>query len=201
MLARRLGSGCAAFALAGATALALPGAALAQPYDGPGNSENAPGQGNFATCPADADRTGNPGRCGRGAEMSVSSGNDAFDSGSTGEFGVESTYQRLGSFTANSSGAAVATFTVPSNLANGRHNVVFKGVKNGQPTTVRVPFTVSGTAGSAGAAGATRSSQLPRTGADSIAELTAAGITLVAVGGVIVVAARRRRDSMGSMAV
>jgi LPXTG-motif cell wall-anchored protein len=198
MLARRLGSGCAAFALAGATALALPGAALAQPYDGPGNSDAAPGQQNFASCPADADRTGDPGRCGRGAEMSVSSGNDAFDEGSTGEFGVESTYQRLGSFTANSSGAAVASFTVPSNLSNGRHNVVFKGVKNGQPTTVRVPFTVSGTAG---AAAATRSSQLPRTGADSIAELTAAGITLVAVGGVVVVAARRRRDSMGSMAV
>jgi len=195
----RISKGLAALSVAAVAMLGAPGAALAQegPYSGPGRSASAPGQGNFASCPNDANRTGNPGRCGRGAQMSASSGRGSLDPGTSGEFGVESTYQRLGSFTVNADGAAVVSFTVPNNLSNGRHDVVFLGTKNGQPVEVRVPFTVSGTAGAAGAGG--RSGQLPRTGADQLVPLALSGAALVALGAGVVVVARRRREDIGQL--
>lgn len=190
----RLAKGLAALSLAAVAALGLPGTALAQqgPYEGPGRSESAPGQGNTATCPADEDRDGNPGNCGRGAEMSASSGIGSLDPGTPFEYGVESTYQKLGTGTVNASGAAVVTFTVPTNLSNGRHHVVFLGEKNGQPVEVRVPFTVRGSAVAAGTRGS-----LPRTGSDDLVALGIAGGSLVLVGAGVVFAARRRREDFG----
>lgn len=128
----------------------------------------------------------------RGQEISASSGCAQFAPGREVAFGVESTYQQLGTTTANAGGAANATFTVPQNLSNGRHHVVFTGPAfNGQGTnTVRVPFTV--VADAAGRAA------LPVTGSDELIALAIGGSALVALGAGMVVVARRRREGMPS---
>lgn len=135
----------------------------------------------------------------RGQRMSASSGCARFAPGRSVAFGVESEYQQLGTTTADETGEAEATFTVPSNLSNGRHHVVFTGEGvDGETNTVRIPFQVTGTAGAPGQT--TNGSALPRTGADQLVPLTVAGLTLVTVGAGIVVLARRRRESPSTLA-
>ena len=73
-----------------------------------------------------------------GGQMTATSGSGSFTPGEVVEYGVESTYQRLGETKADASGAAVATFAVPTNLETGGHHVVFTSVLTGKQ--VRVPF-------------------------------------------------------------
>ena len=91
------------------------------------------------------------------------------------------------SATADSTGNVEATCTVPSNARPGRARVLFTSLVNGDEVTV--PFTVV-----SGAAASPGRGQLPRTGADHVAELTAAGIGLVVFGAGLVAVARRRRE-------
>lgn len=138
----------------------------------------------------------------RGQQMRATSGTGSFDPGTQVEYGVRSTYIRLGTTTVDATGAADATFTLPTSLADGQHHVVFTGVKNGVPTTVRLPVTVSG-----GATGASTSrtvvdsragllGALPRTGSQDLVPVGAAGITLIVVGAGVAVVARRRRQEL-----
>jgi len=104
--------------------------------------------------------------------------------------------QGFGSFTANSSGEAVATVTIPCGLT-GHHTFTGKGTStNGTPLTFTNDFTVAGvgaacTSGSGGSGGG----RLPFTGADTAAE-GAAGLGLLAAGTLAVVVGRRRRTTV-----
>lgn len=99
---------------------------------------------------------------------------------------------------ANARGIAAATFTVPTNLADGTHFLVFTGLTSGK--VVKIPCQVSG-GNFTGSAGSTGNTNLPRTGSADLIPLALAGVGLVGVGGAVVVAARRRReDSPGAMA-
>lgn len=85
--------------------------------------------------PGISDTTSQPGQA-----VTVTSGTSSYDPGEPIEYGVQSTYQRLGETTADASGAAVATFDMPG-LPPGGHNVVFTSLQDGRQ--VRVPFSVS----------------------------------------------------------
>ena len=101
--------------------------------------------------------------------------------------------QSFGSFTANSSGEAVATITIPCGLS-GHHTITSTGTStSGAALTFTNDFTVAGTgAACTGAASASSGGGLPFTGANTAAE-GAAGLGLLAVGTVAVVVGRRRR--------
>ncbi|HWG93539.1 MAG TPA: LPXTG cell wall anchor domain-containing protein [Mycobacteriales bacterium] len=198
MTARRTGRALAALSVAAVAAVGLhvPAAVAQQPAPG-FNCPNPGGQ----YPPGQCRRTTSDSTPARGQSITVTSGSGTFDPGSQGRFGVQSTYQELGGFTADTTGNAAVTFTVPSTLSDGQHNVVFRGVLNGAPNEVRVPITVSGSVAGAGAGASngrgnpgTAAGRLPRTGADHVLELTAAGVGLVVVGGAVVVASRRRRE-------
>lgn len=73
-----------------------------------------------------------------GGEVTVTSGAGSYTAEEDVEYGVQSTYQRLGEEKADASGAAVVTFRMPSNLDVGRHHVVFTSMLTGKQ--VRVPF-------------------------------------------------------------
>lgn len=85
---------------------------------------------------------------------------------------------------ADATGNVEATCTVPRDARPGRAEVRFGD-------EVSVPFTVV-----SGAAASPGRGQLPRTGADNVPELTAAGVALVLAGAGVVFAARRRRADM-----
>lgn len=119
----------------------------------------------------------------RGQSISVTSGSGSFTPGESVQVRVLGMVFNL---TADSTGNVTATFTIPSDAKCGRTNVVFDGASS---SDVSVPINVD-----CAAAAAQRNRALPTTGADHIAELTLAGVGLVAVGGAVVVAARRRRD-------
>jgi LPXTG-motif cell wall-anchored protein len=167
----RLTAALAASALAGMALLGLAAPASAQTYD---DNESA----------GVSDSTVTPGQ-----PLTATSGDGSFTPGETVEYGVESTYQRLGEVKADSDGAATATFEVPENLSAGRHDVVFTSVASGKQ--VRVPFTVVSSAAASPGRG-----QLPRTGSEELVALTVAGLGLVAAGAGMVVVARRRRSEL-----
>jgi hypothetical protein len=116
-----------------------------------------------------------------------------FDAGSNGDYGVESAYQRVGGFTASTTGAVSVSFTVPRNLEPGSHDVVFRGERGGQPVEVRVPFLVVDASGDSGIAG--NALGLPRTG-EAFLPMTTTGLLLVAIGTMLVAAVRRRRSKL-----
>lgn len=120
-------------------------------------------------------------------------GTCTFDAGSNGEYGVESTYQRIGSFTASVTGSASVSFDVPKNLDPGSHEVVFKGQRDGQPVSVRVPFLVVDASGDSGIAG--NGLGLPRTG-EAFLPMTATGLLLVALGTLLIGVVRHRRSRL-----
>lgn len=222
----RFTSGLAALSLAGLVVVAAPLTATAQEGEG-----TNPGQGS-ERCQA-AGAPGNngypPGQQGRvsdnnaerGQRMSASSGCSEFAPGQRVRYGVQSVFQLLGTTVANAGGQAVATFTVPTNLSNGTHHVVFRGTGlTGAPKEVRIPFVVSGgptaaapgtgagpaqgAPGEGAAGGGTVSVggvNLPRTGSDEIIPLTLLGLGLVGAGaGIVVVARRRRHEAPGTTA-
>lgn len=143
--------------------------------------------------------------------MSSSSGSSSFDRGTPVTNGVQSDFIQLGTGVVDETGAANATFKLPLSLEPGPHNVVFRGVKDGQPSSILIPFTLVGDAGAAGV-GAGRGvgsgtatnartgvlGALPRTGSQEALPMAASGIALVVVGAGVVVAARRRRTALDS---
>lgn len=122
-----------------------------------------------------------------GEEMTVSSGPGSFTPGETIEYGVESTYQRLGETKADAAGAAIATFAVPTNLELGGHHVVFTSVLTGNQ--VRVRFTL------VGAPAALQSNGLGL-GAVTALALGAALLAAFATGGVLL---RRQRHQIAAL--
>lgn len=221
----RLSAGAAALSLVGVVALGAFSPAQAQdsnpgsdrcttegggsgPGNAPGNSPAYPPAQNEEPAVSD-------GQAERGQEMSASSGCAKFAPGRSVAFGVESVFQQLGTVLASAGGEASATFTVPTNLSNGLHHVVFRGASlTGAPTEVRIPFTVAGgpTAAAPGTgAGPSQGApgggtvsvggvNLPRTGSDEVVPLTLLGAGLLGAGAALVVVARRRRQSAGTLA-
>lgn len=96
-----------------------------------------------------------------------------------------------GTVDAAADGGAAFDFVVPADAQPGNYEVVFAA--DGQ--TVTVPFAVVEAAG-APAEQDTQGSALPRTGSDTVIPLTLAGVGLVAVGGGLVLSARRRRSAI-----
>lgn len=119
----RLTRALAAFVLGGLVLLTVPASAQEQVCYPP------------PCAPGVSDSTVEP-----GGDMTATSGSGSFTPGEVVEYGVESTYQRLGEVKADASGAAVATFSVPTDLEVGGHHVVFTSVLTGKQ--VRVPFTL-----------------------------------------------------------
>lgn len=211
----RLASGAAALSLAGLVVAAPLPASAQDPGQGSERCEAAGAPGNAPQYPPSDNAGVSDSNAERGQQMSASSGCARFAPGRQVAFGVESVFQQLGSVIASVGGEATATFTVPTNLVDGQHHVVFRGASlTGAPTEVRIPFTVSGgvftgpgagtDAGTDAGAGAGAGNdgtvsvggvQLPRTGSDEILPLTALGLGLVAAGAAMVVVARRRRNS------
>lgn len=187
---------------------------------GPGNGANNPSQcgvqnpaGKYPPGQCKSRKNSNN-RPSPGQQMSSSSGSGSFDRGTPVMNGVQSDFIQLGTGIVDETGAADATFKLPLSLEPGPHNVVFKGVKDGRPSSVLIPFTLVGDAGAAGggAAGggagrgvgsgtATNArtgvlGALPRTGSQEALPMAASGIALVVVGAGVVVAARRRRTAL-----
>jgi LPXTG-motif cell wall-anchored protein len=94
----------------------------------------------------------------------------------------------LGTATAGDDGVASVQTTWPSNAADGTHTVTASGTDGDGPFEVSAS-TVCGVSTSGGA--------LPRTGSDS-APLLQIAIALVAAGGILVLAARKRMASVNA---
>lgn len=199
MLNRALRGGLAATLIAGTAVLGATGVASAQPAKDdrcPANENSASGRG--YNPPGQGAGVSNP-NARRNEPQTARSGCARFKGPVQGT--VNSTPLDLGTVQASPGGEAVFSFRIPSNFETGPHNVTMTGQAfdgSGQSSVV-LPFTVVADA----AAGATRgrSGALPRTGADSLVELTAAGVVLVGAGaGMVVVARRRRGDSPAGVA-
>lgn len=179
MTSRKLASAAAAASLAGVAVLGMGAPAVAQTYPP------------VATPPSISDAT-----VVAGQRVTVNSGAGSFDANSVVTVAV------LGfsaTVTADSTGNASFTFTVPADARPGRTEVTFTGVLAGQTKTVVVPFTVVAAAAAGpgrGQAPDRRGTALPRTGADQLVPLTIGGVALVGIGTGIVVVARRRRETI-----
>lgn len=209
----RFSTAAAALCLTGLAVLGAQAPVSAQ-EDSPGN----PGQGSERCVqggnpnyPPDQEERVSPSRVERGERTTATSGCREFAPGQRVAFGVESVFQQLGTAIASADGEVAATFTVPTNLTDGQHHVVFKGTGfDGQPNEVRIPFVVNGgrfTGTGAGAGTGAGSGtvnvggvQLPRTGSDELVPLLVLGAGLVVAGGSTVMVARRRRGDLSPIA-
>lgn len=104
---------------------------------------------------------------------------------------LHSTPQTVGTFTADSTGTVTVAFTVPAGTPTGEHTLVYEG---NMGTYFQESLTVTAAAATSNAS----SSSLAYTGAD-IALPLGLGVGAVALGGGLVVAARRR-SAEGSQA-
>jgi hypothetical protein len=131
--------------------------------------------------PAISDSTVVPGQ-----SVTATSGDGQFTPGNRVNVELHSTAVPLGSVTASSAGAATITFTVPSTLSLGAHQVVFSGSLAGVPHTVSVPFTV------VSAAAAAPAKQLSFTGFE-VGAVSLLGLGLVGAGSASLLVGRRRK--------
>lgn len=183
----RLAAGAA---ITAALALAPAAGASAAGRHGCGNSGNELGNGQYP--PGQAGKAGvSNEQVQRGERQEAHVPDCTFDPGSEGEYGVASTFTRLGAFRATQTGSAAVSFVVPTGLAPETHDVVFRGIKNGRPATVRVGFTVVDASGDSGISG--NSLGLPRTG-QAFVPMVGTGLALIVVGGAVVAVVRRRRE-------
>lgn len=134
--------------------------------------------------------------------FSITTGDNECDPGTTANVAIVGNgFSDTKTTTADRTGTATIQFTVPSSARAGDASATFTCVLNAATNRVVVPFTVvastaaAPTAAAPIAAGTTTRGSLPRTGANSVVELSLAGAALVAVGGGLVVAARRRREN------
>ncbi|MCU1596178.1 MAG: hypothetical protein JWO12_3570 [Frankiales bacterium] len=122
----------------------------------------------------------------RGEKVTVYSGEGEFTKDSSVTVELHSTVYSLGTVTADSTGGATVSFTIPSSISTGRHAVVFSGDALGLPNTVSVGLTVSGSSAGGG---------LPFTGFElGAASLLGAG--LLGAGTLAVVSGRKRKDGL-----
>jgi hypothetical protein len=107
-----------------------------------------------------------------------------FQVGSTVTFDLFSAPVRLGTAVANTGGTATLTATIPASTPAGSHHIEASGTgANGQPRTISVAITVTGS-GSGGT--------VPVTGSNSSKPMAEMGVGAVALGGLLVLVARRR---------
>jgi LPXTG-motif cell wall-anchored protein len=105
-----------------------------------------------------------------------------FKSGSSVSIDLLSTPVHLATVTADANGGINATVTIPKTTPSGQHTLEATGVDPaGKPLVLSASITIGG------------SGALAKTGTSATAPLTAAGVGLVLIGGVAVMAARRRR--------
>jgi LPXTG-motif cell wall-anchored protein len=103
----------------------------------------------------------------------------------------------VGTAVAGSTGAATATVTIPAGTSVGAHTITAAGsnITDGTPLTVTADLTV--VAGVVVTAAPAATGTLPKTGSSfTTLLLTGAGVGLVVVGGLVVLAGRRRRDAL-----
>jgi hypothetical protein len=120
-----------------------------------------------------------------------------FGSGTTVQFSVESTPQALGSAVANSSGVATLTTTLPANLSAGAHTIRAVGTDaSGAPLNVTTAITVA----AAGATTTTTTAAASPTGlaatGSSSAGLVRIGVVIAVLGGLLLLAGKRRTESV-----
>jgi LPXTG-motif cell wall-anchored protein len=102
---------------------------------------------------------------------------------STVTFDLFSAPVRLGTAVADSNGTATLTATIPASTPPGVHHIEASGTgANGQPRTVSIAITVTGT----------QRATVPRTGSNSSLPMAEIGVGALAVGGLLVLMARRR---------
>lgn len=112
--------------------------------------------------------------------------------GSSQDTFVESDPIFVGRSTADATGRARLSFTMPK-VAPGEHHIVARGTgADGQPLVQRVRIMVEGAT--------TGGANLPKTGSDSSLPMAQIGAGAVAVGGLLVLVARKRRSSASSAA-
>ncbi len=105
-----------------------------------------------------------------------------FQIGTTVRFVFNSTPVELGTAVANSNGIAQLTAPIPS-VETGAHRVDATGTgSNGQPLTVSTNIQVTGTG-----------TAIPRTGSNDSLPMATIGVSAVAVGGLLLLLANRRR--------
>jgi LPXTG-motif cell wall-anchored protein len=125
--------------------------------------------------------------CNPGGPLTASA--SGFAPGSEVTFTFNSDPVVLGTATAGDDGVASVQSTWPANAADGTHEVVATGTDGDGAFEVRAS-TVCGVSSTSGGA-------LPRTGSDS-APLLQIAIALVAAGGILVLAARKRMASVNA---
>lgn len=119
-----------------------------------------------------------------------------FRPGSSVLFRLFSTPVELGSAIADANGVATLTATIPANTPVGNHVVKASGIApDGSPLTVSVPLVVATKVVN----GVAVVDDVARTGSSNALPLARTGVAAVAVGGLLVVIARKRRS--GSAAV
>jgi hyaluronoglucosaminidase len=125
-----------------------------------------------------------------GQQLSVTA--SGYPTGSVVTFTLHSTPVVLGSATADASGNATLVFTLPVGTTPGLHQITANGVPLGEcdpdvSTDLMVDAATVTTA-------SVTTGTLPRTGTNS-AELVQVALVLIAVGGLITLATRKRRQS------
>jgi len=109
---------------------------------------------------------------------------------------VTTTFDRstvLGSTTAGSDGTFSLSVTIPSDAVPGRHTITSTCGDLVLSSTITVLGASTGTGGSTGTG--TGGGALPRTGTNSTVPLTQIGVGLLAIGGVLMIVARKRRQA------
>lgn len=124
--------------------------------------------------------------------QSVTASARTFMPGSPVTFTLFSQPITLGTVDANSEGVATITFTMPD-VPAGEHTLRASGTgDDGAPLTVDTTLTVVGAGASARA--------LPTTGSDGTISTTQVGLAALVVGGLLVLAAQKRRSNAAARA-
>lgn len=108
-----------------------------------------------------------------------------FQAGASVTFTLFSVPEVLGTATANSSGVATLTTTIPAGTTSGSHTIKATGIgANGQALTVALSITVG--AGTSG---------IPVTGSSNTVPMSQIAIGAIAAGGLLVLLANKRRSA------
>jgi len=130
-----------------------------------------------------------------GDQLSVTA--SGYDPGAVVTFTLHSNPVVLGTATADASGDATLVFTLPPGTTPGLHTITATAVPEGDcdPAVVSTDLQVdAATVTSASPATTTGSGTLPRTGSN-VAELLQLALVLIAAGGLITLATRKRRHA------
>lgn len=131
-----------------------------------------------------------------GSRITVSG--SGFQPGSSVTVEFFSTPVVLGTTTADATGRATASVSIPSNAAEGPHTIELIGVNpSGAAITVSIPFTVTGGTTGTSSTGTVSGSTLATTGA-RVLGMGVVGLTLLATGGFFVYTSRRRTRSVSN---